>query len=127
MSQRVESKIAVIHLRIWSVNMIWYQIVEGFKILIYASKVRLSALQNINELLTFQQSDIKSCLLIIFEDEWWNFRFDTNNSKISKKVRLKTTHCESRHEIDRRFILFEYSDFSPKKLCIFMKIVVTVT
>ena len=28
------------------------------------------------------------------------FHFDTSNTKVSKKVRLKTTRCESRHEID---------------------------
>ena len=38
-----------------------------------------------------QQFDITSCLVIILEDEWSNFHFDTGNSKILKKVRLKTT------------------------------------
>ena len=47
----------------------------------------------------FQELDIKSCLVTIFEDEWWNFHFDWSNTEISKKVRLKTTRCESRHEI----------------------------
>ena len=38
-----------------------------------------------------QQFDNKSCLVIVFKDEWWNFHFNRSNSKISKKVRLKTT------------------------------------
>ena len=43
-----------------------------------------------------QHFDIKSCLVITFEDERWNFYFDTINTKISKKVRLKSFISESR-------------------------------
>ena len=54
-------------------NMIWGQIVEGFTISTFQwfhHKFWLSPLPSINKLIILQQFDIKSCLSIIFKDEW---------------------------------------------------------
>ena len=86
-------------LRFQSYLWLWCQICEGSKIWTFTDKSQLFATQNIDKLLILQIFDTKSCLLIIFEDEWWNFHFDTSNTKISKKVWLKTHPCESCHDI----------------------------
>ena len=79
--------------------MIWYQIVEWFEISTLSDKVQLFSLQNINKFLIIQQFDIKSCHSYHIWRWMLKFHFDTSNTKISKKERLKTIRCESRGEI----------------------------
>ena len=83
--------------------MIWCQIVEGLATRWCSVERTTGTCEKMFKAWILEQFDIKSCLPITFKDEWWNFHFDTSNSKTSKKVTLKTTWCESRHEIDQIF------------------------
>ena len=90
-----------IHLQIWSVNMIWCQIVERLIIRWRSVERTIKPCQQMSKYWILHQFDIKSCLLIIFEDEWWNSHFERSNTDISKNVSWKALNCESRGEIDQ--------------------------
>ena len=79
-----------IHIRMWSVNMIWWQIVEKLAIRWCSVERRTETCKKVLKSWIIQQFDIKWCLPITFEDEWWNLHFDTSNTETSKKVTLKT-------------------------------------
>ena len=60
--------------------------------------INVLTMSNINKFVMCQQSDIKSCFPMTFEDNWWNVHFERSN--ISKNVCWKALNCESRGEID---------------------------
>ena len=103
-----QNKHFAIHFRVWPVNMIWRQFVETSTLCWYSVERTFTFWQKMLKSWFFWQFDIKSCLLnlilITLENEWWNFYFDANNTKISKNIRLKSFICGSHGEINQWWI-----------------------